>query len=88
MLSIDIYSRLHEEQLPSFTQRLTVWQTWLTQNMWVTDSRMLCPLPRSCLVHSVDRFASEEWFSSDQVVFLTVFHLLDRKIMQHLSEKM
>jgi len=28
MLSIDIYSRLDEEQLPSFTQQLTLWQTW------------------------------------------------------------
>jgi len=37
--------------------------------MWVTDSRMLCTLPRSCLVHPVDRFASEGWFSSDQVIF-------------------
>jgi len=25
MLSIDFYSRLDEEQLPSFTQRLTAW---------------------------------------------------------------
>jgi len=41
--------------------------------MWVTDSRMLCSLPRSCLVHPVDRFDSEGWFSSDQVIFLTVF---------------
>ena len=36
------YSRLDEEQLPPFTQRLTLWRTWLTHNMWVTDSRMLC----------------------------------------------
>jgi len=40
--------------------------------MWVTDSRMLCSLPRSCLVHPVDRFDSEGWFSSDQMIFLTV----------------
>jgi len=46
---------------------------WLTQSMWVTDSRMLCSLPRSCLVHTVDRFDSEGWFSSFQVIFLTVF---------------
>jgi len=26
-------------------------------------------LPRSCLVHPVDRFDSEGWFSSDQVTF-------------------
>jgi len=32
-------------------------------------SRMLCSLPRSCLVHPVDRFDSEGWFSSDQVIF-------------------
>jgi len=36
---------LDEEQLLSFTQRLTRWRTWLTQSMWVTDSRMLCSLP-------------------------------------------
>jgi len=65
ILSIDFYSRLDEEQLPPFTQRLTRWWTWLTQNLWVTDSRMLCSLPRSCLVHPVDRFDSEGWFSSD-----------------------
>jgi len=67
VLSIDFYSRLDEEQLPSFAQRLTAWQTWLTQSMWVTHSRMLCSHPRSCLVHPVDRFHSEGWFSSDQV---------------------
>jgi len=60
---------LDEEPLPPFTQRQTPWRTWLTQNMWVTDSRMLCSLPRSCLVHPVDRFDSEGWFSSDQVIF-------------------
>jgi len=65
MLSIDY--RLDEERLPSFTQRLTARQTWLTQSMWVTDSRMLCSLPRSCLVHPVDCFDSEGWFSSDTV---------------------
>jgi len=27
--------------------------------MWVTESRMLCSLPRSCLVHPIDRFGSE-----------------------------
>jgi len=40
--------------------------------MWVTDSRMLCSLPRSCLMRPVDRFDSEGWFSSDHVIFLTV----------------
>jgi len=44
-MSIDFYSRLDEEQLLSFTQRLTAWQTWLTLSMWVTHSRMLCSLP-------------------------------------------
>jgi len=72
-LSINLHSRLDEEQLPSFTQWLTLWQTWLIQSMWVTDSRRLCSLPRSCLVHPVDRFDSERWFSSDQVIFLTMF---------------
>jgi len=69
ILSIDFYSRLDEEQLPSFTQRLTPLQTWLTQSVWVTDSRMLYSLPRSCMVHPVDRFDSKGWFSSDQVTF-------------------
>ena len=58
--------------------------------MWVTDSRMLCslPNPRSCLVHPVDRFDSEGWFTSDQVIFLTTFCVFfGKKSMQHLSEK-
>ena len=55
--------------------------------MWVTDSRMLRSRPKSCLVHPVDRFDSEEWFSSDQVIFWTVFHVFWWKSMQHLSEK-
>jgi len=38
---LTFYSWLDEEQLPSFTQRLPLWQIWLTQSMWVTDSRML-----------------------------------------------
>ena len=75
ILSIDFYFRLDEEQLPSFTQRLTAWQTWLTQSMWLTHGRMLCSLPRSCLVLPLDRFDSERWFSSDQVIFLTVFRV-------------
>jgi len=62
-----------------YTQRLTPWQTWLTQSMWVTDSRILCPLPRSCVVHPVDYFDSEEWFSSDQVIFLTTLCFLVKK---------
>jgi len=40
--------------------------------MWVTHSRMLSSLPRSCLVHPVNRFDSKGWFSSDQVIFLTM----------------
>jgi len=59
-------------QLPSFIQQLTPWQTWLIQSMWVTDSRMLCSLHRPCLVHPVNCFDSEGWFSSDQVIFLTM----------------
>jgi len=82
MLSIDFYSRLDEEQLPSFTQRLTVWQTWLAQSMWVTHSRMLCSLPRSCLVLPLDPFDSEGWFSSDQVIRLTVLHFLEKSMQQ------
>jgi len=41
-MSIDFHSRLDEEHLSSFTQRATLWQTWLTWSVWVTDSRMLC----------------------------------------------
>jgi len=48
---------------------------------------MLCSLPRSCLAHPVDCFDSEGWFGSDQVIFLTVFHVFWWKSMQHLSEK-
>jgi len=33
----------------------------------VTDVSMLYSLPRFCLVHIVDSFANEGWFSSDQV---------------------
>jgi len=50
-MSINFHSRLDEEQLSSLTQRLTPWQTWIIQSMWVTDSRMLCSLHRSCLVY-------------------------------------
>jgi len=41
--------------------------------MWVTDSRMLYSLPKSCLMHPVDRSDIEGWLTSDQVIFLTVF---------------
>jgi len=54
----------------------------------VTDSRMLCYLPRSCLVHPFDRFDSKGWFSSDQVMFLTVFCVFRWTSMQHLRGKM
>jgi len=76
-----------QRKTPTFYTVLTLWRTWLTQNMWVTDSRMPCSLPRSCLVHPVDRFDSEGWFGSDQVIFLTVFRVFWWKSMQHLSEK-
>ena len=72
-----------------FSQRLTPWQTWLTQSMWVTHSSMLCSLPRSCLLLPLDCFDSEGWFSSDQVIFFnchSCFFLW--KSMQYLSEKM
>jgi len=42
--------------------------------------------PRSCLVHPVDRFDSEGWFSCNQVIF-NVFRVFLVKSMQHLSEK-
>ena len=90
ILSIDFNSRLDEEQLPSFTQWLTPWQTWLIQSMWVTDSRMLCFLSRSCVVHPVDRFDSEWWFSSDHVIFWTMFYVFwsnKHAAFKYLSEK-
>jgi len=64
---------------PIFSQRLTQWQTWLIHSMWATNSRMLCSLPRSCLVHTVDRFDIEGWFSSDKVIFLTALYFLVKK---------
>jgi len=84
-MSIDFHSRFDEEQLLYFTQRLTPWQTWLLLSMWVTG--MLCSLPRSCLVHPVDRFDSKGWFSSDQMIFVTVFRVFGKKNMRHVSEK-
>ena len=47
--------------------------------MWVTHSRMLCSIPRSCLVHPVDCFDSEGWFSSDHVIFLTMFCVFGKR---------
>jgi len=41
--------------------------------MWVTDSRMLCSLPGSCLVPPIWSFDSDGLISSDRVIFLTVF---------------
>jgi len=76
-LSIDF--RLDEEQLPSFTQWLTQWQTWLTYSVCVTESRMLYSLPSSCLVHAVDRFDSEGWFSCNQVIFKCVLWVFGKK---------
>jgi len=38
-------------------------------------------------VHPVNGFDSEGWFSSDQVIFLTMFCVFLIKSMQHLSEK-
>ena len=43
--------------------------------------------PRSCLVHPVDRFDSEEWFSCNQVIFLMCIVLFSVKSTQHLSKK-
>ena len=41
--------------------------------------------PRSCLVHPVDRFDSEGWFSLGDILMCFVCFLV--KSMQHLSEK-
>jgi len=48
---------------------------------------MLPSNPRPCMVLPLDPFDSEGWFSSDQVIFLTVFRVFWWKSMQHLSEK-
>jgi len=40
----------------------------------VDNHKTLC-YATSSLVHPVDRFDSEGWFSSDQVIFLTVFRV-------------
>ena len=39
-------------------------------------------LPRSCLVLPLDPFDSEGWFSSDQVIRLTVLHFLEKSMQQ------
>jgi len=44
-----------------------------------TQQDAMLPSYRSCLVHPVDRFDSEGWFSSDQVIFLTVFRVFGEK---------
>jgi len=41
-----------------------------------TDGRTLYSLPRSCLVHKIDRFANEGRFSRDQVTIWTRFNVL------------
>jgi len=61
--------------------------TDLVHTEHVGNSRMRCFLPSSCVVHPVDRFDSERWFSSDQVIFLTMFCVFWLKSMHHLSEK-
>jgi len=40
--------------------------------MWVNRQHD----PRSCLVHPVDRFDSEEWFSCNQVIFILIAYFL------------
>jgi len=40
------------------------------------------------MVHPVDRFDSEGWFSCNQVIFNVFLVFLVKKIMQHLSENM
>ena len=59
----------------TFTPGLTKNNSHLLHSDWHhdPDSRMLCSPPSSCLVHPVDRFDSERWFSSDQVIFLAMF---------------
>ena len=49
--------------------------------MWVTEQD-----PKSCLVHPVDRFDSEDWLSCNQVIFYCVSCVFG-KSMQHLSDK-
>ena len=87
MLSIDFHSRLDQEQLPSFTQRPTPWQTWLTQSMSVTDSRMMCLLPGSCLVHPVDHFDSKGCSALTRWYFKPCFVFLVKKACRILVER-
>jgi len=75
--------RLDEEQLPSFyTATDTV--TDLVNIEHVGNRQQD---PRSCLVHPVDCFDSEVWFSCNQMIF-NVFLVFLVKSMQHLSEHM
>jgi len=85
-LSINFYSRLDEEQLSSFTQRLTPWQTWIVQSVWVKDSRMLCCLHRSCLVTQSIILTMKGGSALTRWYFKLCFAFLV-KGMQHLSEK-
>ena len=75
--------RLNEEQIPSFTQRPTPWQTWLTHSMWATDSRILDPVWCIQLIVLTVKGGSAvtKWYFNVFCVFLV-------KSMQHLSEKM
>jgi len=39
----------------------------------IMQDAMLLSFPRFCMVHTVDRFGSEWWFSCDQMIFLMCF---------------
>jgi len=75
--------RLDEEQLPSFTQWRTPWQTWLRQSVWVTDSRILGPVwcIQSTVLTVKGSSVVTRWYFNVFRVFLV-------KSIQHLSEKM
>jgi len=73
---------LDEEQFPSFTQRPTPWQTWLTYSMWVTDSSILGPVWCIPLIVLTVKGGSVviRWY-------INVVHVFLVKSTQHLSEK-
>jgi len=71
-----------DEQLPSVRQQPTPWQTWLTQSMWVTDSRILGAVwcIQSIVLTVKGGSAVTRWYFNVFRVFLV-------KSIQHLSEK-
>jgi len=74
--------RLDEEQLPSFTQRPTPQQLWLTQSIWITDSRILGPV---WCINSI--VLTVKGGSAVTRRYFNAFRVFMVKSMQHLTEK-